>query len=167
MAAARRGIDWVLKLMAIERAMDQNSNLDWNSPEIKVIDHLYSSLDNDGLYWAYASARFTEPLVTPERIAHFAADPPQDTRAWTRAMLLRRAAPDSVFSVDWDTITFKLRGKHSWPSYRVFDMTSPLGYTQTEVQHIFDSTNDFAELLDALESESTERTLTADALSAY
>ena len=166
MAAARRGIDWVLKLMAIERSMDQHAGLDWISPEIKVIDHLYSSLDNDGLYWAYESAGFTEPLVTPQRIAYFAANPPQDTRAWTRAMLLRRAAPDSVFSVDWDTITFKLRGKYNWPSYRVFDMTSPLGYTQAEVQHIFESTDDFAELLDALESDSTEQTFTTDALAA-
>jgi proteasome accessory factor A len=166
MAAARRGIDWVLKLMAVERAMDQNISLDWNSPEIKVIDHLYSSLDNGGLYWAYESGGFIEPLVTPQRIAHFAANPPQDTRAWTRAMLLRRAAPDSVFSVDWDTITFKLRGKHNWPSYRTFDLSNPLGYTQAEAQHIFDSTDDFAELLDALESNSTERTLTADALAA-
>ena len=166
LAAARRGIDWVLKLMAVERAMDQNISLDWNSPEIKVIDHLYSSLNDDGLYWAYASGGFTEPLVTPQRIAHFTANPPQDTRAWTRAMLLRRAAPDSVFSIDWDTITFKLRGKHNWPSYRVFDMTNPLGYTQAEVQHIFDSTDDIAQLLDALETDSTERTLTADALAA-
>jgi hypothetical protein len=74
--------------------------------------------------------------------------------------------PDSVFSVDWDTITFRLRGKHNWPSYRVFDMTNPLGYTQAEVQHIFDSTDNFVELLDALESDSTERTLAADALAA-
>jgi hypothetical protein len=81
-------------------------------------------------------------------------------------MLLRRAAPDSVVSVDWDTITFKLRGKHNWPSYRVFDMTSPLGYTQAEAQHIFESTDDFALLLDALESDSTERKLTADAFAA-
>jgi hypothetical protein len=34
-----------------------------------------------------------------------------------------KAAPDSVVRVDWDTITFKLRGKHNWPAYRVFDMT--------------------------------------------
>jgi len=80
-------LDWVMKLMAIERAMEQRPELDWGSPELKVIDHLYSSLDDDGLYWAYEASGFTEQLVTEERISHFTANPPEDTRAWTRAML--------------------------------------------------------------------------------
>jgi len=166
-ALARRGIDWVLKLMAIDRSMDQNAGLDWSSPEIKVIDHMYSSLDSDGLYWAYESSGVTEQLVTPERIAYFAANPPPDTRAWTRAMLLRSAAPGSVFSVDWDAIIFKLRGRYNWPAYRTFNMANPLGYTQAEAQHIFDDSLDFADLLDALEFESFDNTLTADAVSAH
>jgi proteasome accessory factor A len=167
MAAARRGIDWILKLIAIERSMDQNAGMDWNSPEIKVIDHLYSSLDNDGLYWAYEASGLTEQLVTPERIAHFAVNPPLDTRAWTRAMLLRSAAPDSVVSVDWDSITFKLRGRYNWPTYRTFHMDNPLGYTQADAQEIFDSSLDFPSLLDALESNSYDSTLTAESLSTH
>ena len=128
MAVAPR-LDWVMKLMAIERALEQRPELGWDSPEIKVIDHLYSSLDNDGLYWAYEASGFAEQLVTPERIDHFTANPPADTRAWTRAMLLRRAAPESVVSVDWDAITFKLRGRYNWPSYRTLDLADPLGGT--------------------------------------
>jgi proteasome accessory factor A len=166
MAAACGGIDWVLKLMAVERSMDQHAGLDWDSPEVKVIDHLYSSLDADGLYWAYESGGLTRQLVTPERIAYFAQNPPPDTRAWTRAMLLRRATPGSVFSVDWDTITFKMRGRYNWPTYRTFNMANPLGYTQAEAQEIFDSSLDFADLLDALESDSCGTTLTADAFTA-
>jgi proteasome accessory factor A len=165
--AARHGIDWVLKLMAIERAMDQHAGLDWRSPEIKVIDHLYSSLDNDGLYWAYESSGLTRQLVTPEHIARFTENPPPDTRAWTRAMLLRRAAPGTVVSVDWDTITFKLLGRYNWPVHRTFNMANPLGFTRAEAQHIFDNSLDLADLLDALESESSDRSLTADALSAH
>jgi proteasome accessory factor A len=165
-AAARLGIDWILKLTAIERSMDQNSGLDWDSPEIKVIDHLYSSLDSDGLYWAYESSGLTTQLVTPERIAYFAANPPLDTRAWTRAMLLRRAASGSVFSVDWDTISFKLRGRYNWPIYRTFNMANPLEYTQDDAQHIFDDSLEFADLLDALEYDLYDRTLTAEAVSA-
>jgi hypothetical protein len=79
-------------------------------------------------------------------------------------MLLRRAAPDSVVSVDWDTITFKLRGRYSWPSHRTFDMANPLGCTQAEAQHIFDSSLGFADLLDALESVSDSWALPAIAL---
>ena len=166
-AAARSGIDWALKLMAIERSMDQHPGLDWDSPEVKVIDHLYSSLDTDGLYWAYESSGLTGQLVTPERIAWFAANPPADTRAWTRAMLLRRAVPGSVFSVDWDEITFKLRGRYNWPAYRTFKMENPLGYTQAEAQDIFDNSIDFADLLDALEYDLYDRPLTAEVVSAH
>jgi len=43
MALAPR-LDWVMKLMAIERAMEQSPELEWDSPEVKVIDMLYSSL---------------------------------------------------------------------------------------------------------------------------
>jgi proteasome accessory factor A len=151
MAVAPR-LDWVMKLMAIERAMEQRPELAWDSPEIKVIDHLYSSLDSDGLYWAYESSGFASQMVTPERIAHFTTNPPADTRAWTRAMLLRRATPDTVDSVDWDTITFKLRGRYSWPTYRTLNLTNPLAYTESEVEPIFERSLDFAGLLDALES---------------
>jgi hypothetical protein len=79
-------------------------------------------------------------------------------------MLLRRAAHGSVFSVDWDTITFKMRGRYNWPTYRTFNMANPLGYTQADAQEIFDSSLDFTELLDALEADSCGATLTADAL---
>jgi proteasome accessory factor A len=167
MAVAPR-LDWVMKLMAVERTLEQRPELDWDSPEIKVIDHLYSSLDNDGLYWAYESSSFAERLVAPECIARFTANPPADTRAWTRAMLLRRANSDGVevTSVDWDAMTFKLRGRYAWPSYRTFDLENPLGATQTEAQQIFDSSQNFAELLDGLETLSGGKTLPLKSLTA-
>jgi proteasome accessory factor A len=167
MAVAPR-LDWVMKLLAIERTMEQRPELDWESPEVKVIDHLYSSLDNDGLYWAYENSGFAEQLVSPERIAHFVLNPPADTRAWTRAMLLRRAHSDGVevTSVDWDSMTFKLRGRYAWPSYRTFDLENPLGLTQAEAQQIFDSSQNFAELLDGLESLSGGKALPLSVLTA-
>jgi proteasome accessory factor A len=167
MAVAPR-LDWVMKLLAIERTLEQRPELDWDSAEIKVIDHLYSSLDNDGLYWAYENSGFAEQLVSPERIVHFTQNPPADTRAWTRAMLLRRAHTDGVevTSVDWDTMTFKLRGRYAWPSYRTFDLENPLGLTQAETQHMFDNSASFAQLLDGLESLSDGKALPRKALAA-
>lgn len=165
MALAPR-LDWVMKLMAVERAMDERSGLDWDSPEIKMIDHLYSSLDDDGLYRAYEASGFTEQLVPPERIDHFTSNPPTDTRAWTRAMLLRRALRDhvEVENVDWDRITFKIRHECAWPTYRTLDMPTPLGFTQDLAQPIFDSCEDFGHLLDGLESLSTGAALPSDAI---
>jgi hypothetical protein len=140
--------------MAIERAMEQSPNLSWDSPQIKVIDHLYSSLDDDGLFRAYEASGFTEQLVTPERIAHFSTNPPSDTRAWTRTMLLRRAIEDrvEVNTVDWDRITFRIKGRHNWPSYRTIAIADPLGFTQAHAESIFDECSDFNDLLDGLES---------------
>jgi proteasome accessory factor A len=153
-----------MKLMAIERAMEQNSALDWDSPEVKLIDQLYSSLDDDGLYRAYETSGFAEQLVPRERIDYFITAPPEDTRAWTRAMLLRHASNDDVEveSVDWDRMTFKMRGRYAWKSFRTLEMTNPLGFTQAEAQPIFDSCRDFGDLLDGLESLACEAELPAD-----
>jgi proteasome accessory factor A len=165
MALAPR-LDWVQKLMAIERAMDDNPGLDWDSAEVKMIDHLYSSLDEDGLYRVYEASGFTEQLVTSERIDHFTANPPTDTRAWTRAMLLRRALSDNVEveNVDWDRITFKIRGRYTWPTYRTLDMDNPLGFTKDIAEPIFDSCADFGDLLDGLESLSAGIAIPVDAI---
>jgi proteasome accessory factor A len=165
MALAPR-LDWVMKLMAIERAIDDNPGLDWDSPEIKMIDHLYSSLDDDGLYWAYEACGFAERLVPEERIDYFTQNPPEDTRAWTRAMLLRRAVSDNieVDSVDWDRITFRIRGRYPWASYRAFEMANPLGFTRAEAEPIFENCSEFGDLLDGLESLAANLALPADAI---
>jgi hypothetical protein len=157
-ALARR-LDWVMKLMAIERAMEQSPELEWDSPEVKVIDHLYSSLDTDGLYRAYEESGFAEQLVTPARVEHFAMNPPEDTRAWTRAMLLRRASSEGVEvdSVDWDRMTFRIRGRYAWPSYRTIDLEDPFAYTQAAAQPVFDACTDFSDLIDGLRELSSGR----------
>jgi len=146
-------LDWILKLMAIERAMDEQPSLTWDSPEVKLLDQTYSSLEG-GLYFAYEESGFVEQLVPRERIDWFGQNPPEDTRAWTRAMLLRRAASEGVEvdTVDWDRMVFKLRGSRSWQSCRTLDMANPLAFTRAEAEPIFESGASFAELLDGLES---------------
>ena len=85
----------------------QRPELNWRSPEIKHLDFLYSSLDlSDGLYWAYEKAGAVERLVSDEEIERFVQDPPEDTRAYTRAMLLRKVDPEKIDDVDWDSVRF-------------------------------------------------------------
>ncbi len=157
-------LDWVMKLMAIERAMDQDSSLSWASPEIKMLDLMYSSLDKDGLYFAYEASGFAERLVAEKHIAHLVANPPADTRAWTRAMLLRRAEIEGVEvdRVDWDRISFRIRGRHGWPVCRLVDLADPLGFTQAGTHSIFETNEDFSQLLDALQESSDTRRTQAD-----
>jgi proteasome accessory factor A len=147
-------LDWVMKLMAIDRAMELSPSLDWDSPEIKMLDAMYSSLGDDGLFRNYEASGFTERLVPTERVEYFTKNPPQETRAWTRAWLLRRAMNDGVEveSVDWDRMTFKMRGRYAWPTYRTLELANPFGFTRAEAEPIFDSCEEFADLLDGLES---------------
>lgn len=159
-------LDWVLKWLIVQRAMEQRPELRWSSPELKLIDHLYSSLNDDGLYRAYESAGLVEQLVSPERIAHFVNNPPEDTRAWTRAMLLRRAAREGVKVdlVDWDRITFKLHDRLGWPIYRTVALTHPLAFTRRDAQPVFDSATSFSGLLDELNLLTSPRPASPTAL---
>ncbi len=147
-------LDWVRKLAAIERALEQCSKRDWQSPETKVIDHMYSSLSDQGLYRAYEAGGMMEQLVSDEEVARFTTDPPPDTRAWTRAMLLRRACEEGVevHAVDWDRITFRVRGRNGWPTYRTVLLEDPLGFTEKAAKPLFDRSGGFADLIDGLES---------------
>ncbi len=147
-------LDWIQKLTAIERAMDAHPSLEWTSPETKLIDHLYSSLDDDGVYFAYEASGFSERLVSDEQVERFLNNPPVDTRAWTRAMLLRRAADEGIGidSVDWDRVTFRICGRSGWPVYRTIYLSDPLSFSEAAAGPVFAAATDFDRLLDGLES---------------
>lgn len=144
-------LDWVLKLSVLRQVLDQNPELTWGSPEIKHLDHLYSSLDaSEGLYWAYESGGLVERTATDEQIDRFTVSPPEDTRAWTRAMLLRWAGPDSVDDVDWDSIRFKTGYERYRTTYRRLELASPLAFTKAASERAFEDATTLDELLDLL-----------------
>ncbi len=145
-------LDWALKLSILTRAMRQRPDLTWSSPEIRYLDQMYANLDpNDGLFWAYLSEGRVEKLVSDERIEHLRRNPPDDTRAWTRATLLRTAPPGSVTAMDWDYLTFE------YPlgsfCYRRVQLANPLQRTRAETEPLFQRYEKFDELLDALGAE--------------
>ena len=112
-------LDWVLKLRILRQTMQRRPDLRWTAPEIKHLDHLYSSLDPaHGLYWAYERQGVVERLMSEPEIERFVHEPPEDTRAWTRAMLLRIAGADGVQDVDWDLIRFRQARRGYWPALR-------------------------------------------------
>jgi Pup amidohydrolase len=146
-------IDWVLKLFILRRAMQQHPDLSWNSPQIKHLDQLYSSLDpGEGLYWAYERAGFTEQLVSEARIERFVHEPPADTRAWLRTMLLRLGDPDQIVDVDWDSIRFRIEQEGRYlPVYRTVGLNDPLSFTRGECEPLLRGVLNLEEALDALE----------------
>ena len=145
-------LDWVMKLMILQRTMRQRPALNWGSPEIRHLDQAYSSLAPNGLYWAYERSGFAQKLVDEERVRHYCSEPPSDTRAWARAMLLRTAQPEWVESVDWDSVSFRVRDGGYWPSRRTIDMPNPLGMTAADVAPLFEAGGRFSDLLDAIEA---------------
>lgn len=144
-------LDWVLKLSILQQVLDERPDLTWESPEIKHLDLLYSSLDpSEGLYWAYEQGGFVERLADSEQIERFTVSPPEDTRAWTRAMLLRWAGPDSVDDVDWDSISFRSGYERYRTIYRKLELANPLAFSKEACERVFENATTLDELLDAL-----------------
>ncbi len=144
-------LDWVLKLRLLQRARAQQPGLRWNSAQMKLLDHLYSSLDpHEGLYWIAERSGLVARLVRPGRVERFVHQPPPDTRAFARAMLLRTARPEEFSRVDWDSMGFRLKGRRNWWSYRTLEMGDPLGMTRARTGHLFAAGLPLDELLDAL-----------------
>ncbi len=161
-AALASRLDWALKRFLLERAMSQRSELTWRSPELKHLDHMYSSLDPaDGLYWACERSGLVERYVTDAEIDRFLREPPDDTRAWTRARLLRIGGED-VEAVDWDAIKFTRPTGNGWSRRRTLDMPDPLGLTKRDTAALFNRAANLDEALDWLEQGAvSERTIAA------
>lgn len=146
-----RQLDWVLKLTLLEQVLGQHRGLDWTSPELKHLDHLYSSLDPDeGLYWACERNGLVDRLVTDEEIDRFVHHPPENTRAWTRAALLQLADPATIDRIDWDLLRFQYNGH---PVYATLDLPDPLDHTRANAQSRLAGANDLWDALVALDAK--------------
>jgi proteasome accessory factor A len=149
-AALAPRLDWVLKWTILKRVMERSPELTWNSPELKHIDHLYSSLE-DGLYWIYEE-HLVEKVVPEDVIERFRHKPPDDTRAWLRTWILRHAEA-VVDQVDWDAIRlrFKTADEGSWPRYvyRNIRMENPL-ISRRDCERIFEHSSSIEEALESL-----------------
>lgn len=151
-------LDWVLKREMLQRTLQRDENLSWNSPSIRMLDFLYGSLDpQKGLYWAYEQSGALERVVPESRIAHFENEPPEDTRAWTRAMLLRAIPRECVTRVSWDHIAFSDPRFRQWSFPRTIELANPLHFGKNETGSILTGSANFDELLERMDGERSER----------
>jgi len=142
-------LDWALKLHILERALASRPGLTWTDTAIKHLDHLYASVDPEtGLYWAYERAGAVERLVSDAEIEKLVHEPPEDTRAWGRANLLRIGA-GQVQDVDWDRIRFRQGGGY-WPTLRTIALDDPLGFTRAAIEPVIEAAGSLDDVLDAL-----------------
>jgi proteasome accessory factor A len=158
-------LDWVLKLHVIEQSLKQRGDLDWDSPELKYLDLIYGSVDpSEGLYWAYEDSGVVERVVSDAEIERFVHEPPEDTRAWTRAMLLRVLDADRVDDIDWDEIKVLIDPDFRGAGVLEVKLDDPLGFTRSDTEELFQGDRPLAEILRGLLEESRQEapvTLTA------
>jgi proteasome accessory factor A len=126
-------LDWVLKRTLLARARER-AGVDWDAPELRHLDQIYGSLDPDeGLFLQCERAGLVEQAFDEERIAHFECNPPEDTRAWTRAMVLRHFDEHEIVEVDWDRVELELRDDDGLGLRRfVLALPDPVGFTRAD-----------------------------------
>jgi proteasome accessory factor A len=145
-------LDWPLKLGIIGRAMRRNPALTWESPEVRRLDHSYSSLDGrDSLYQAMERAGCVQTVVSEAETERAVDEPPESTRAYTRGKLLALANPDEVVSVDWGWLRFRIKGRSYWPTYRSVFLSDPLGFTRSDTGAVFETATTLEQALDAFD----------------
>ncbi len=150
-AALSSRLDWALKFSILNEVISGNENLDWQHPAVKRLDHIYSSLDKEeGLFWAYDRAGRVEHFVKKNEIKKFTKNPPEDTRAWTRAMLLREAGPDRVSEVDWAQIQFIVGDDEHNLEHRTVDLGNPFGFTRKRTERVFKQAGSLVDIIDGL-----------------
>jgi proteasome accessory factor A len=134
-----RRIDWVAKRRLLDGVLAERPSLTWQSPAIKQLDQLYASLDEvDGPFWALERTGQVDRVIADEAIDLAACEPPADTRAWTRAHLLRLAGDDGVERINWDRLHVRSIPPHSrYSRTRVVRLPVPFGSTRAQNERFF------------------------------
>jgi hypothetical protein len=147
-ALARR-CDWALKYLILDRQRGRRG-LSWTSPEIKVLDLRYASLDpEEGLFLKLAQAGQVEGMPSEEQIQRFVEEPPEDTRAYLRAHALRRFGED-VADMDWDRIRFRTASDRYWSPGVWLGMPDPTRWGRAEAEEVLARCGTVRELVESV-----------------
>jgi hypothetical protein len=92
-------------------------------------------------------------------IQHALTEPPEDTRAWFRAHLLRRFGK-YVTRMDWDEVTVLIPRSRSWSSVATIRMAEPWRFGRSVMEPLFQRCATLDELVEAVNSFSEETALT-------
>jgi Pup amidohydrolase len=153
-----RVCDWALKYLVLDRQRGRRG-WGWRSAEVKALDLRYASLDpEEGLFLRLAGSGSVEGMPAEEQVQRFVEEPPEDTRAYLRAHLLRRLG-EEVRAVDWDRIGFQAReGSYRW-AYRWLGMPDPARWGRAESERVLARCRTAEEFVEAVgEPEPAGRT---------
>jgi hypothetical protein len=98
-------VDWVAKKWLLENFMRQEK-LDWHDPWVQSLDLEYHNLNPaKGLYFELRDRGTMKTVVDEERVNRAIVTPPQNTRAWSRAQVMRSLTGQKArYVIDWDSI---------------------------------------------------------------
>jgi hypothetical protein len=120
---------------------------------MKVLDLIFSSIDpQEGLFWQMAAAGTVEGMPSAATVQRFLAEPPDDTRAYLRAHVLRRFG-DHVVHIDWDQIRFRTQTDRWWWSEASLRMPDPAGFTRADCEGMLASSPTLTDLVAATSPE--------------
>jgi proteasome accessory factor A len=152
LAALMRRCDWALKFLLLERLRGRKG-LSWEDAELQALDFRYSSLDpEEGLFWQMVQAGQVEGMPSPSRIERFHREPPDETRAYLRAHVLRRF-PEEVNNVDWEDIRFRLPSDGYWYSQATLELPDPTRFGHEESEELFARCETLRDLIVAIGGE--------------
>jgi proteasome accessory factor A len=155
LGALARRCDWVLKYLLLDRQRGR-TGLSWRSAEMKCLDWLYASIDpRDGLFWQMAAAGMVEAMPQPARVQRFVDEPPEDTRAYLRAHVMRRFG-DHIIDMDWGKVRFRLNGERYWWTEARLLMPAPDRLGRAEVEPALERCATLQELIEAVGAEVDE-----------
>jgi proteasome accessory factor A len=154
-AALSRRCDWALKYLLLDRQR-RRSGLTWQSPELKVLDLRFANLDPDeGLFVQMAAGGHIEDTPAPEIIEHFVREPPEDSRAYLRAQVLRRFG-EQVVDLDWDRMRFAMQSNRPWSWQASLGMPDPAGFGKAVSDPLLARCTTLAELIDTVGAAAPE-----------
>ncbi|GAB3943713.1 depupylase/deamidase Dop [Corynebacterium tapiri] len=98
-------LDWTAKYALLKRYVDKGAS--WSDAKLKLIDLQYSDIDpTKSLYHALVRSGRMKTLVSEETIAHAAANPPEDSRAYFRGRVCEKFG-DDIIAASWQTVVLK------------------------------------------------------------
>jgi len=102
----RRKIDWVLKLWLVNRVRNKNG-LEWGNHRLRLLDVRYHDLDPaEGLYQRCQDLDLADRMVDEQAILRAQVEPPDNTRARTRGMIIQSASGRNVDVIikNWEKV---------------------------------------------------------------
>ena len=112
-----RKLDWVLKLWLLNRSREK-MGLAWSDPRLKHLDLKYHDLDAEtSIFERCVSLDLVDRLVSEDEITLAQREPPRNTRAWMRGMIIQEAARKDmeVIVKDWEAMELLAKPMDSGP----------------------------------------------------